>query len=129
MNENDYKYVMQDISTTHIGARYTYEEILKNDRVPFKLQSVIRIYIAKETPMETEVAAHLLSLEQGSLTYDIYENLKMKVHFYESSPKGGYVQKQMKLKEFFECRKQGWKADSMIHEVTISNLALMAFSV
>ena len=45
MADNDFKYVLRDFSSTQIGSRFTYEEMLMCDRVPFKLQSIIKLYI------------------------------------------------------------------------------------
>ncbi len=130
MNERDYKYVMQDISSTQLGARYTYEDLLSEERVPFKLQSLIRIYVLRETDPQLELGQHVCQLQEGSLVLDVYKQLKMKVRFYEPKQNGeGFTSKQMKLEEFVLYAKEHWKENSMVYEIAFSNLALMAFSI
>ena len=37
MADQDFKYVIQDLTNVYIGARYTYEEMLEDDHIPHKL--------------------------------------------------------------------------------------------
>lgn len=49
MADQDFKYVIQDLTNVYIGARYTYEEMLEDDNVPHKLKEVIvRILLTEE---------------------------------------------------------------------------------
>ena len=41
VNENDFKYYMQDIERHYFGARYSYNELLNNEMVPFKFKTII----------------------------------------------------------------------------------------
>ena len=41
MADNDFKYMIQDISNIYIGARSTYEELAENEELPQKLREVI----------------------------------------------------------------------------------------
>lgn len=129
MNENDYKYVMQDVSSTQLGARFSYEDLLAEDRVPFKFQSIIKIYFLREILPTITIAEHFLHMDTKSLTYDIYKQLKVKIRFYEAKDKGGFIAKQMKAEEFVSYVQKNWKEENMIYEISFSNLALMAFSV
>ena len=137
LNDNDFKYVIGDYSSTQIGARYTYEDILMHERVPFKFQSIVTIYILREmkvldpscdTPEKTMISDHLLAIEPGNLIYDTYKRLKLKVRFtapYKDRYKV-YNYKFDKFKDYVDVH----GADGiMIQEINISNLALMSFAV
>ena len=45
VNEEDFKYYMQDIERYYFGARYSYKELLNNEMVPFKFKRVISKYL------------------------------------------------------------------------------------
>ena len=42
---NDFRYVMQDMTNVYIGAKYTYDEIMNVDEVPFKLKVILSHYM------------------------------------------------------------------------------------
>lgn len=129
MNENDFKYVLQDFSSITLGARYSYQEIMENERVPFKLQSIVERYILPHiTDPSIEIGRHVLSLSKEDPCYRIYENLKLKVKYFEPREKGGFQEKKAKLEGFLEVAGV-WKEDYMIQEITFSNLAVMAFHI
>lgn len=44
----DYKYVMQDFTTVYLGARYTYEELIEAEDIPFKIKTLVNHYIKPE---------------------------------------------------------------------------------
>lgn len=44
----DFKYVLQDTRTVSLGVKYTYEELLQDERVPFKFQAVISQYLLRK---------------------------------------------------------------------------------
>lgn len=129
MNENDFKYVLQDFSSITLGARYSYQEIMESRRVPFKLQSIVERYILPHiTDASIEIGRHVLSLTKEDPCYRIYENLKLKVKYFEPREKGGFQEKKAKLEGFLEVAGV-WKEDYMIQEITFSNLAVMAFHI
>lgn len=129
MNENDFKYVLQDFSGITLGARYSYQEIMENERVPFKLQSIVERYILPHiTDPSIEIGRHVLSLSKEDPCYRIYENLKLRVKYFEPREKGGFQEKKEKLEGFLEVAGV-WKEDYMIQEITFSNLAVMAFHI
>ena len=41
----DYKYVMQDAGNLYIGAKYSYEELLEQEMIPFKLKTILIRYV------------------------------------------------------------------------------------
>lgn len=131
MNENDFKYVLQDFSNITLGARYTYQEIMECERVPFKLQSIVERYILPhlENP-SVEIGQHVLTLTGADPCFRIYDNLKMKVKYFEprKNGKGGYVEKKTALSAFLETA-EAWEEGCMIQELIFSNLAVMAFHI
>ena len=44
---NDFKYVMHDMTNVYIGAKYTYDEIMDSDEVPFKFKVILSHYMLK----------------------------------------------------------------------------------
>ncbi len=129
MNENDFKYVLQDFSSITLGARYSYQEIMESRRVPFKLQSIVERYILPHvTDASIEIGQHVLSLTKEDPCYRIYENIKLKVKYFKPRQKGGYQEKTAKLEEFIKAA-ETWEEGCMIQEVTFSNLAVLAFHI
>lgn len=129
MNENDFKYVLQDFSSITLGARYSYREILESERVPFKLQSIMERYILPQVANPSiEIGQHVLSLTKENPCFRIYENLKLKVKYFEPKKTGGFQEKKAKLAEFTEAA-GAWKEENMIQEITFSNLAVLAFHI
>lgn len=44
----DFKYVLQDTGNIYLGAQFSYEELLEQEMVPFKLKAILTHYILKE---------------------------------------------------------------------------------
>lgn len=137
MNKDDFKYVIADFSSTQIGARFSYEELLMHERVPFKFQSIITIYILREMkaldpsndkPEQTVLADHLLSIKPGNLIYETYKKLKLKVRF-AAPHKDGFKLLNYKFDKFAEYIEDHGYENVVIQEINISNLALMSFSI
>ncbi len=129
MNENDFKYVLQDFSSITLGARYSYQEIMESQRVPFKLQSIVERYILPHVADPSiEIGKHVLSLTKENPCYRIYDDIKLKVKYFEPRKKGGFQEKKAKLEQFIEIA-GAWEEGCMIQEITFSNLAVMAFHI
>lgn len=129
MNDDDFKYVLQDFSSITLGARYSYQEIMESRRVPFKLQSIVERYILPHVAdPDIEIGQHMLSLTKDDPCFRIYEDLKLKVKYFEPRKKGGFQEKKAKLEEFMEIAGT-WEEGYMIQEITVSNLAVMAFHI
>lgn len=138
MNDNDFKYVIADISSTSIGSRFTYEEILMNDRIPLKFQNIVTIYILREmkvidkdnaNPEKTMIGNHIYELANDNLIYNVYKRLKLKVKFTFPNGKGGFKSKNLKIDDFKKFVEKNGSDGLFIQEVNFSNLALMSFSV
>ncbi|MCR5654270.1 MAG: hypothetical protein K6G07_01330 [Lachnospiraceae bacterium] len=78
-NENDYKYVLQDISNVYLGARFTYGEILENDYVPGRFQDVVGRIFSKEAGDDCSVYEHLCSMKEDSDSYKGYKQLRIRI--------------------------------------------------
>ncbi len=133
---SDYKYIMQDVSTIYLGAKYTYEELTEENDIPFKIKSLVNRYIKPELDGENlSLESHFYYMEPKGFAYQTYLQMKtvVKISIIEEKKGFGgkvkkvYTTKTMKLKDFVkippaEKEKQG----IMIQEVSFSKLALMA---
>lgn len=122
----DFKYVMQDVSHVYIGARYTYEELIASEDIPFKIKKMVNQYIKPELNGEDlSLESHFYYMEGNGFAYQTYLQLKTQVRI-SVLHKGKYQTTTMKLQDFVkippeEKEKQGIK----IQEVSFAKLALM----
>lgn len=136
--DNDYKYFMQDTGRLYLGARYSYEELLSHEMVPFKLKAIIEHYILKDTLAETTLESQFFYMEKEQFSYKTFLQLKVKVkasvlvskHSILGKEKIVYRDRIIPLEEFVSLnlavkKKSGVK----IQEIIISKLAMMTFSV
>lgn len=138
MQDNDFKYVMQDAGKVYLGARFTFRELLEQEMVPFKLKAIITHYLLKYVDGETTLESQFYYLEKGNFLYDTLGQLKIriKVNIQEEKKtlfgkkKYIYVEKIMTLAELADMNLARKKASGLIiREIMISKLAMMAFSV
>lgn len=134
----DFKYVMQDAGNLYLGARYSYQELLENEAVPFKLKAILSHYIFKEASPETTLESQFYYMEPEGFLYETFKQLKVKVKVQIQEEKKGlfgksgieYRERIFSLKELCERNLAKKKASGMIiQEIIISKLGLMAFSV
>lgn len=134
----DYKYVMQDVGAVYIGAKYSYEEIMENEMVNFKFKTIIEHYISKDTDLTTTLESHLYYMEQEQFSYRTYKQLKAKVKVSILEEKKGlfgrvhvgYRTKVLHLEELTAMNlAQKKKSGIVIQELILPKLALMGFSV
>ena len=112
----------KDIATHQVRL-----EVLQQEFAPQKFCNLIRIYLMKEISGDEVIWDHLISLTEEDLCYEIYRQLKLKVHVLVPQAKGGYKDKLLKLPDFMK-EKEGC-AEIVITEIVISNLALMSFAM
>ncbi len=134
----DFKYVMQDTGNVYIGAAYSYEELLEQERTPFKLKAIITHYILKETTTDTTIESELYYLTQEKFLFELFKQLKVKVKIQVQVEKKGwfgqthteYAEKIYSLAELTEMNLARKKASGLlIREMIIPKLALMSFSI
>ena len=134
VNENDFKYYMQDIERHYFGCRYSYNELVKNEMVPFKFKTIITKYIKDDVDPGTTLESHIFYLESDCLSYEIYKNIKTRVRVSQyknpSDPDKGFKEKIYPITEFVRIsHKEKEKMGIIVRELIVSKLALFAFSV
>ncbi len=134
VNEDDFKYYMQDIERHYFGGRYNYLELLDNEMVPFKFKSIISKYLKEQVGLETTLESHIYYLEKDTFDYEIYKQLKCRVRVsqYKDPNKRdkGFKEKLYSITEFVRIPKEEKEEMGIIvRELVISKLALFGFSV
>ena len=134
----DYKYVMGDTSSIYQGGKFTYQEMMDSDEVPFKFQSIIEHYLLKDTDPETSLESQFYYMTQDSFSYRTYLQLKTRVKVCELVEKKSlfgkvtrtYQQKIYSLKDFAAINLAQKKARGfVVHEIILSKLAVTFFNV
>lgn len=136
--DNDFKYIMQDTGSVYLGARFSYNEILEQEMVPFKLKTIISQYILKDVDSSTTLESHLYYMTADSFSYKTFRELKVRIK--TSIPQehrgfGGkvsyrYQEKVYSIKEFEELNlAQKKKMGIIIREIIFSKLGLLSFAV
>ncbi len=134
VNENDFKYYMQDIERYYFGARYNYSELLNNEMVPFKFKTIITKYIKDEVDYDTTLESHLYYMNREGFDYKLYKQLKSRVRLSQykkpEAPEKGYKEKIYTIEELVRITpEEKEKSGMIIRELIVSKLALFAFSV
>lgn len=135
MNENDFKYFLQDVSNLYIGAGYSYGELLELDEIPFKLKMLLSGYMLKEVAPETRIRDHIFFLKPDSMTYLMYSRMKARFHLRvwqegQGSRGPGYEERICRIEEIAGSRELEEKKDEIIvYELHITKLGLMGVSV
>ena len=134
----DFKYFIQVAGNLYLGAKFSYAEIMQQDRVNFKYKSIIEHYIMKDTDPETTLESQLYYMTSDQFSYRTYMQLKAKVKVCMlvqkkrlfSGTKTVYENKVMKLEELVQMNLAKKKQCGMvIQELSMSKLALMAFTI
>ncbi len=131
----DFKYVLQDVSSLYFGRELTYAEMLDREDVPFKFKAIVNGCIQKDAGLDKTLAEHLLDITQEQFSYRVYEQLKLSVKICCKKEKGGrkkdkWVHKGCTIRQFCETyQARAAAGDVRIEEVSISKLALMVTSV
>ena len=134
VNENDFKYYMQDIERYYFGARYSYSELLNNEMVPFKYKTIITKYLKDEVDYETTLESHLYYMNGEGFDYRIYKQLKSKVRtsLYKNPEKKekGFKEKVYTIEQLVKLDKEEKeRLGIIVRELIVSKLALFGFSV
>lgn len=75
----NYKYVMQDTNRLYIGVKYSFQELIENEDIPFKFRMIVERYIYSETNMDTTLESQLYYLGDKEFVYRLYKQLKLKI--------------------------------------------------
>ncbi len=125
-----FRYVMTDMSSIYVGARYTYEELLEVEDTPQKLREVIFRVFMQEVQGDTTIENHLFYLTPDSRSYRAYSKMKarFKMSVWEPAKgrkKAGYVNRVYSLDEIVGNADLFAKKDTtVVEEVHISKLGL-----
>lgn len=136
--DKDFKYMLQDTGQIYLGARFCYEELLKEEMVAFKLKTVISQYILKDVDASVTLESHFYYMTEDSFSYQTYQELKVKIKVSvpeeKRSLKGKvrtvYKDRVYTLKEFVNLNLARKKQIGIIvREIAVSKLGLMTFTV
>lgn len=134
----DYKYVMLDTSRIYLGAKYSYEELLFNEDVPFKVKTIVERYIMPEVSGDTTLESHFYFMKKEEFACRAYQQLKVKVKISRirtkktlfGKTKRGYVTESMSLYELCAMDKEAKEKEGIIiQEIAINKLALASFAI
>ncbi len=134
VNEDDFKYYMQDIERNYFGARYSYREILDNEMAPFKFKTIITKYLKDEVDLDTKLESHFYYISTDSFDYQIFKQLKTRIRVVEykgsEDSSRGFKEKIYTIEQLARISPEDKEKQGMIiREIFISKLALFAFSV
>lgn len=133
----DFKYVIQDISCVYFGKELTYAEMMEREDVPFKFKAIISVHISRDVDLDSKMSDHILRIVPEEFSYRIFEQLKMTIRIYYKEQKKGisgkmkekWVHKACLLKQFYsEYRNCVAAGEAVIEDISISKLALMTIS-
>ena len=132
----DYKYVMQDTYQLYIGAKYSFEELIDNEEVPFKFRLIVERYIYQDIDPETTLESQLYYMTAKDMQYRIYKQIKMKVKVNVIAEKKSltgkcnkvYTTRILPIEELVKMTPAEKEEKGMvIQELMCSKLALMTF--
>lgn len=138
MQNDDFKYVIQDTGSVYFGKELTYTEMMGRDDVPFKFKAIINVHIAKDTDLNKKMSEHILEIDTASFTYSIFEQLKLAVRVcYKTETKSligrkkeKWVHKVCPIKIFCKAYRDKVKAqEAIIEDLSVSKLALMTINI
>ena len=132
----DYKYVMQDTYQLYLGAKYSFEELIDNEEVPFKFRLIVERYIYQDVDPQTTLESQLYYMTSKDLQYRIYRQIKMKVKVNVIEKKKSltgkckkvYTTRILPIEELVKMTPAEKEEKGMvIQELMCSKLALMTF--
>ncbi len=138
MQNDDFKYVLQDTGSVYFGRELTYNEMMERDDVPFKFKAIINVHISREADLGKKMHEHIMELDTASFSYKIFEQLKLAVRVcYKTQTRGfmgrekeKWVHKTCGIKQFCEeYREKINECGMIIEDISISKLALIMFSL
>ena len=131
---HDFKYVMQDVSKVYIGARYTYQEMMDTDGIPFKFKAILSHYILKEVAADTTPENHIFYMRDTDISYMVYKQMKIrfKMSFPMLSPKGEWQYKSEYHTIDESAGNETWKEQRdaiVVEEFMVNKLQMMMMSL
>lgn len=136
----DYKYTMTDTAFLYIGSKYSYQEILENEEIPFKFRTIVERYMIPEIGAETTLESDLYHMTSKDFTCRTYLQLRAKVKVSRLVTKKGilglgkekriYRTVMIPLAQFVKLSKEEKERDGIfIQELSINKMAMMSFTL
>lgn len=134
----DYKYVIQDTGKIYVGAKYSLDEIAKEQEIPFKFRSIIMRHVIPEMDKNSTFESIFYYMRPEGYLYEMFLQLKTKVKVTRLTKVKGlmgrvsYVYKEVvyKLPELVALMPEEKKTLGIsIQEIQCSKLAIMTFSL
>lgn len=134
INEDDFKYYMQDIERYYFGARYNYNELIANEIVPFKFKTVITKYFKDDIDFSTTLESHIYHLTKDTYDYKVYKQLRTRIRtsVYKDPDRKekGFKEKVYKIEEIVKINpEEKERLGMLVREIIISKLGLWGFQV
>ena len=134
--EKDFKYIIHDLTNVYIGTRFTYEELLDHEEVPFKLKMIISHYLLKEVGPSTRIEDHIFYLKETDLSYFVFRQMKARFRMNvwkdegDGVKKPGYKSQVYKIDEIVNNEELKRKMDiTIVEEMHVTKLGLMSVSI
>lgn len=136
-SEDDFKYVMQDVEKLYFGARYSYDELMVNQDVPFKFKTIIEKYLTDNVDKESTLESIFYYLSEDDFTYRVFRQLRVRVRvsqykkaYTDSNEDKQYSEKVYSVSELSRLSPDEKKEKGIIiREIILSKLGLFAFSI
>ncbi len=136
----DYKYIMMDTAFLYLGSKYSYQEVVENEEVPFKFRTIVERYLIPEIGADTTLESDLYYMTEKDFTCRTYMQLKAKVKVSRLVTKKGflglgkskrvYETVMIPLAQFVKMSKAEKEKDGIfVQELCINKLSLMTFTV
>lgn len=133
----DFQYMMQDISVIYLGAKYTFNNLMENEDVPFRFRSALGSYVLGKFDETATIEDSIRQTNKGELPYMMWKQLKIKVKMShciteeENSRKAGTFKSEViPFSEAFELLHDSKNEGKyFMEEIAFSKLRLMTLSL
>ncbi len=134
----DYRYILQDVGTLYVGAKFNLDDLTKEKEVPFKFRSILMWYILPKMDKSDTLESIFYYMQPEGYEYEVFDQLRTKIKVSQLTEVkkmfGGtewvYKEHVYKLEEFATIpASEKEKLGVVIQEIQCSKLAIMTFSV
>lgn len=133
-----FKYTISDTSNIYIGSKFSYEELLLNKEINFKIKNIVERYILAQTTGDTTIESDLYFMDEKSLSYQTYQQLRAKVKVNVKVEKKHLLRKPeliheeqiMKVSDLVKLSAtEKRNKDMVICELILPKIALLGFTL
>ena len=138
LDYQDYRYILQDVGTLYVGAKFNMEDITKEKEIPFKFRSIMMWYVLPEVDKQDTLESIFYYMKPEGYAFEVFTQLNTKVKVSQLTEVkklfGGtewiYKEHVYKLADFAAIPKeQKENMGVVVQEIQCSKLAIMTFSV